>query len=325
MVISGTYNLVANPIWKNLVLQEIYLECDTSLAPVTINLFPISDLGRFWNVKIYVTDISNNAGINPITINAGSSGFPLVSDTINRQGFTNFTISFNGGSAVLSIACENTWSAFSETLIQEEGVSLPQRSVLNFTGAGAVVFDNAGKTEVNVSGVSSGNFGIFSQTVSSIPVTNTIVETSLINSGIGTLSVPPNGFIVGDCFVVIMTGIISSANNQQLTIRIKGNGSLLADTGLIALSTATNKNFILQVYFTVRAVGGVGVASIVTGGTFSYTKNAGLELEGTAFSTVNNTTFNTTVLNTLVVTAQWGASNPNNSIFSNQFSLNKTF
>ena len=95
MAISGTYNLVANPTWKNLVLQEIYLECDTTLAPVTINLFPISDLGRFWNVKIYVTDISNNAGTNPITINAGSSGLPLVSDTINRQGLTNFTINYN--------------------------------------------------------------------------------------------------------------------------------------------------------------------------------------------------------------------------------------
>jgi len=226
MAISGTYNLVANPTWKNLVLQEIYLECDTTLAPVTINLFPIFDLGRFWNVKIYVTDISNNAGTNPITINAGSSGLPLVSDTINRQGLTNFTINYNGGDAVLMIVTGNKWSAFSQTIlaqtgltykgawdansntptltsgvgtggdyyivsiagntnlngiidwqvgdwaifesatnmwqkidnhdvqayntIQEEGVSLPQRSIIDFQGSGVTASDNGAKTIVTV-------------------------------------------------------------------------------------------------------------------------------------------------------------------------------
>ena len=123
MAISGTYNLVANPTWKNLVLQEIYLECDTTLAPVTINLFPISDLGRFWNVKIYVTDISNNAGTNPITINAGSSGLPLVSDTVNCQGLTNFTINYNGGDAVLMVVTGNKWSAFSQTILAQTGLT----------------------------------------------------------------------------------------------------------------------------------------------------------------------------------------------------------
>ena len=401
MAISGTYNLVANSNWKNLVLQEIYLECDTTLAPVTINLFPISDLGRFWNVKIYVTDISNNAGTNPITINAGSSGLPLVSDTINRQGLTNFTINYNGGDAVLMIVTGNKWSAFSQTIlaqtgltykgawdansntptltsgvgtggdyyivsvagntnldgvidwqvgdwaifedatnmwqkidnhdvqayntIQKEGVDLPQRSIINFTGAGVNAFDIAGKTEVNITGVSSGNFGLFSQTASSAPITNTTVETSLLDGGVGTLSVPPNGFNVGDSFLAIMTGFLNSANNQQLEIRIRSNGSLLADTGIITLNTATNRDFNLQIYFTIQAIGGAGVASIVTGGNFAYTKNASTTLEGTAFSTRNNTTFNTTVLNTLVISAQWGASNPNNIIYSDIFTLTKTF
>jgi hypothetical protein len=479
MAISGTYGLVVDPQWKNLVLQEIYLECDTTLSPITINLFPISDLGRFWNVKIYVTDISNNAGANPITINA--DGF----DTINRQGVVNFTIDYNGGDATLFVVSENKWSAINQTIlaqtgltfkgawdansntptltsgvgvggdyyivsvagntnldgtidwqvgdwaifegttnmwqkidnhdvqayntvqnqgvalpqrsiidfqgsgvtatdngaktivtvpiqpayatiqeeggsltqqpiidfqgsgvtatngsgktivtvpiqpayatIQEEGSSLPQRSVLNFTGAGVTAFDNAGKTEVNVSGVSSGNFGLYSQTASSIPVTNTIIETSLLDGGVGTLSVPPNGFNVGDSFLAIMTGHLNSANNQQLEIRIRSNGSILADTGSLTINTATNQNFNLQIYFTIQSIGGLGVASIVTGGNFVYTKNASSSLEGTAFSTVTNTTFNTTVLNTLLITAQWGASNPNNSIYSEIFTLTKTF
>lgn len=395
MVITGTYDLVADPIWKNLVLQEIYLECDTSLAPVTINLFSITDLGRFWNVKIYVADISNNAGTHPITINAGGT------DTINRQGLVNFTVDFNGGDAVLNVVTVNKWSAFSQTIltqtgltyrgawnantntptltsgvgtagdyyivsvagntnldgvidwqvgdwaifedatnmwqkidnhdvqayntVENQGNALPQRSIINFTGAGVNAFDNAGKTEVNVTGVSSGNFGLFSQTASSAPITNTTVETSLLDGGVGTLSVPPNGFSVGDSFLAIMTGFLNSANNQQLEIRIRSNGSLLADTGIITLNTATNRDFNLQIYFTIQAIGGAGVASVVTGGNFAYTKNASTTLEGTAFSTRNNTTFDTTVLNTLVISAQWGASNPNNIIYSDIFTLTKTF
>ena len=38
-MITGTYDLIANTSWSLSQLQEIYLECDTSINPVTINLF----------------------------------------------------------------------------------------------------------------------------------------------------------------------------------------------------------------------------------------------------------------------------------------------
>jgi hypothetical protein len=323
MVITGTYDLVADPQWKNLVLQEIYLECDTTLAPVTINLFPISNLLRFWNVKIYISDIYSNAGVNNIIIN--SSGL----DFINRKGITDFIIDKSGGCCAISIISDIQWSVINQSYdyqtIQEEGVSLPQRRILNVTGAGAVAFDNNGVTELFISGVSSGNFGIFNQTVQSTPITNTTTENSLIATGIGTLSVPPNGFTVGDGFLVTVVGFLNCANNQELQIKIKSGSVIFADTGLIPLSNSTNQSFNLQVYFTVRAIGAVGVASIVTGGDFSYTKNVGSSFDGITFNTMNNSTFDTTILNTLSITAQWGASNPNNIIYSDIFTLTKTF
>jgi hypothetical protein len=48
-------------------------------------------------------------------------------------------------------------------------------------------------------------------------------------------------------------------------------------------------------------------------------------LEGFAFNQVNNTTFNTTISNTLDITVQWGAANAANSIYSDIFILNKTY
>lgn len=486
MAITGTYNLAADPIWRQLPLQEVYLECDTSTAPVTINLFPVSDLQRFWNVKIYVTDISNNAGTNPITINAGFSGLPLVQDTINRQGYNNFNIDYNGGDAVLMVVTENKWAVFSQTVlsqtglvykgawdaqnnvpflasgigvggeyyivsvagntnldgvidwqvgdwaifegttnvwqkvdnhdvqayntVQNQGVALPQRSIIDVQGSGATASDNGsktiitvpiqpaystiqeegssltqqpiidfqgsgvtatngvgktivtvpiqpaystiqeegasltqqpiidfqgtgvtatnglGKTIVTVNGaVPTTNFGLFTQTANSTPITGTAVESTLVGVGVGSLSVPANGFVIGDSFCAKLIGHISCVGTATIQIRVKSGSVVLGDTGITALDVTTNKHWEISIYFTVRNVGVAGVASIASGGAFSYIKNAGLNFEGADFSIVNSTTFDTTNLNTLNITAQWNSNNATNNIYSEIFTLTKTY
>lgn len=299
MVISGTYNLVVNPIWKNLVLEEIYLECDTSIAPVTINLFPISNLGRFWNVKIYVSDVSNNAGTNPITINSGSSGVPLVFDTINRQGLTSFTINYNGGDAVLMVVSENKWSAFSQTIlvqtgltfkgawnantntptlnsgigtggdyyivsvagntnldgvidwqvgdwaifedasnmwqkidnhdvqayntVQDEGFSLPQRSIINFIGSGVIAQDIGGKTVVQVAGL-GGSFvyGSFYDTTTQIVASGNVKAMELNTTDIASgVSITNNALGRPTRITVNQSGIYNLQFSAQLN-RISG-------------------------------------------------------------------------------------------------------
>jgi hypothetical protein len=166
---------------------------------------------------------------------------------------------------------------------------------------------------------------LYTQTNSSTPVTNTTTETSLLDGGVGTLTVPANGFQVGDSFHAILTGHISSVNNHKLQLRIKTNGTVLADTGQVIMSGATNKHWKLEIYFTVRTTGTSGAASIVTGGAFMYTKDASNAFEGANFSTETFTGFNTTVSNTLVITAQWDTADPGDSIYSEIFTLNKTY
>jgi hypothetical protein len=169
------------------------------------------------------------------------------------------------------------------------------------------------------------NYGLFAQTSSSSPVTNTTTESSLIKSGAGSLTVPENGFKVGDSFHAKLIGHISCNNSATIHLRVKSGSVLLADTGVIALDTTTNKHWEINVYFTIRALGAAGVASIASGGIFSYIKNSGLNFEGNNFSIVNDTTFDTTINNTLNITAQWGAANAANSIYSEIFTLNKTY
>lgn len=171
----------------------------------------------------------------------------------------------------------------------------------------------------------STNFGLYSQTSSSTPISGTTNELSLLDGGVGSLSVPANGFQVGDSFHAIMTGHINSANNQTFQIKIKANTIILADTGLIPIATTTAKHFKLEVFFTIRQLGVAGVGSIASGGAFQYIKNASSNFEGVNFSTENASTFDTTINNTLVVTGQWGSNNASNSIYSEIFTLNKTY
>ena len=173
--------------------------------------------------------------------------------------------------------------------------------------------------------ITAGSYGLYTQTNTSTVITNTTTESSLLDGGLGTLTVPANGFKVGDSFHAILTGHISSVNNHTLTIKIKTGSIILADTGAITMAGATNKHWKLEAYFTIRAIGSAGNASIVTGGTFFYTKDASNNFEGTNFSTETSIGFDTTINNTLAITAQWGTANTGDKISSEIFTLNKTY
>jgi len=173
--------------------------------------------------------------------------------------------------------------------------------------------------------IPSVNYGLFAQTETSTPITGTIAEQSLIGNGVGTLSVPANQFKVGDSFRAVLTGHIFSASNQTLNVRIKANSIILVDTGLIAIGVTTNRHWKLDIDFTVRAIGISGVAQIVAGGSFQYNRNPSANFEGIGFSTETFTGFDTTILNTLSITGQWGSTNATNNISSEICTLNKTY
>ena len=172
----------------------------------------------------------------------------------------------------------------------------------------------------------STNYGLYVSTANSTPINNTIIPGSLIGSGVGSLSVPANAFKVGDSLHLKMMGHLSCANNMGFTINVTADGGvILGTTGALTLAACTNKHWELNMYFTIRALGAATVAQIMSGGIFSYTKNASDAFQGTNFTELNNTTFDTTVLNTLSVTGQWLSLNAANSIYSEVCILNKLY
>ena len=163
-------------------------------------------------------------------------------------------------------------------------------------------------------------FGLYAQTVQSATVTNTTTETSIIGSGVGGLTVAPNTFELGASYHGKIGGLISNQNNDDITVRIKKDGDVLATTGLITLETTSNQGWECELDFTIASLGASG--SIVTNGNFAYNRNTG-SLEGFVFQ--DTQPIDTTVSNTLDITVEWGQAKNQDEIYSANFVLFKTY
>lgn len=171
----------------------------------------------------------------------------------------------------------------------------------------------------------AGTNGLFAQTAVGTLITNTTVETSLVGTGVGTLTVPANGFNVGDSFTVKLCGPLSCANNETIHIRLKSNGVVIADAGIFQMKIATDKFFELIADFTITKIGAAGVAELFVNGQYSYNQNANTQLDGVNFALISNTTFDTTITNTLTITAEWGLAKTANKIQSQNFVLTRVY
>jgi hypothetical protein len=169
--------------------------------------------------------------------------------------------------------------------------------------------------------------GLYAQTGNSAVVTNTIVESSIIDGGVGSLVIPANGFQVGDSFRAEFGGVISvKPGGDSLILRIKAGSIVLCSTTInMPAVPVPGAVWELAISFTIRALGGPTVASIVTLGNIHFIKAASSSPESFAFNVLNNTTFDTTVSNTLDVTIEWGSADTDNSIYSDVFVLTKTY
>jgi len=231
-----------------------------------------------------------------------------------------------------------------------EGLAVPQNSIVIAAklNSGATVASSnemkfvAGSNEFNYNGTdinftntittSKGNLNIasinnltpaggsFSQT-SSVVIADTTTESTIIGSGQGSLSVPADKFRLAGSYRVSAGGVMSCLNNTDLTIRLYGGSTgstLLGTIPTITVPTSTGKWWGIEFYFTIRALGGAGVASFSFRGKYEQNVDSQNALIGQSVHSIENTNFDTTILNTLNITAQWGAASPSNTFTTTQ-------
>jgi hypothetical protein len=282
-----------------------------------------------WNVGDWAIFIDGTTNVWQKVDNHEIQSYNFIQDegsALPQQSVIDFqgagvTASNGTGKTIVTIPIQPAYAT-----IQDKTIALPQRNTIDFQGLGVQATDNGSKTIVTIlSGLPATAYGLYAQTANSTIITATIAESSLIGSGVGTLTVPTNGFFVGASFRADLGGVLNAKNGDAIRIRVKSGSVVLGDSGPQTLPATTNAIWQLAINFTVRQIGSAGVASIVTLGEFHNTKSSNNQQEGFAFNTVNSTTFNTTITNTLDVTAEFSSTSALNSIYSDIFVLNKIY
>lgn len=145
--------------------------------------------------------------------------------------------------------------------------------------------------------------------LSTVTVANSIVETSLIGSGVGSLVFPANYFTVGKTLRINANGFHSSVANPDITIKVKLNSTIILNSEAVASHADVNSEFIITGEVCFRTIGQNG--TIFAQGVYTEagpSSNTG-DMVNTAAITIN-----TTIAQTLTITAQWGTASNSNTI-----------
>ena len=169
--------------------------------------------------------------------------------------------------------------------------------------------------------------GLFMITSDGPLISNTTNEINLIEGStlVGTNQVPANGFEISSFHANYSGSFNSLGGGRTLALRVRSNGSVLAEFPAIQLTNAPNEYFEAELDFSIRSLGGPGVASISTNVDFTYGDQGANSWRGERACVVNSTTFDTTVLSELVITAQFSDANPNLNIQCFQAFVNRVF
>lgn len=290
---------------------------------LTFNTIPINNSLE----KVLVIDSGGTINYRELSTITGGSGTNTFVTGFTYDDANTFTILRNGGLSDLTTSINNvTGFTINGDLTISGDTNISETPQIDTNPVLQLLTRDSSSGDVKIKPVPNTlNYGLFSQTGDSLTISATTTESSIVDGGLGTLSVPANGFSIGDSFRAVLGGIFSNNNGQTIRIRLKSGSVVLADSGVQTLTSHTNAVFKLSVDFTIRSIGAAGTASIVTLGSFQSIKKNSADLTGFGFDFTNNTTFDTTIPNTLDITVQWGSTSTSNQIKTKTFILNKTY
>jgi hypothetical protein len=149
----------------------------------------------------------------------------------------------------------------------------------------------------------------FSQTENKT-VSNTVLETTLLGAGAGSLIIPAGSLVIGSIIRVNARGIISDTGTPTLQLRFKIGSTTYLDFGAVTFPTLTGTHaWSLSADITIRTIGASGTAIGNGIASVSVVGSPDMETSNTATSVIA-----TTVPNTMELTVQWGTANASNSI-----------
>lgn len=138
-------------------------------------------------------------------------------------------------------------------------------------------------------------------------IANTVTETTLFGTVVGTLTLPANFLIAGRTIRITMRGHVSTTGTPNLTIRSKFGSTELVTTTAFNAGTLSNIGWTWTCDITCRSTGASG--TVVASATFAW--NNGSQRNAVKTTT---TTIDTTATQAVNVTAEWGTASASNTI-----------
>jgi hypothetical protein len=169
--------------------------------------------------------------------------------------------------------------------------------------------------------------GLFMITSNGPLISDTTDEINLIEGAslVGRNQVLANGFEISSFHANYSGSFDSLGGGRTLALRIRSNGAVLAEFSGIQLTNAPGEFFETELDFSIRSLGGPGVASISTNIDFTYGDKGANTWRGERSCVVNSTTFDTTIDNELVITAQFSDADPDLNMQCLQAFVTRTF
>ena len=161
-------------------------------------------------------------------------------------------------------------------------------------------------------------------------VTNTDAESNILDGEMrGTLSIPENSLLKGDSFELNLGAIIDTTSNANINIRLTNSfGIPIFETGYFEIADAYIGSILdLKINFTVRAIGGLSSASVVSMCSLIIANPVALggKVIDMNFLSVNDSNFDTTSINELLVSIIFSKITTENAITTELFNLSKTY
>jgi hypothetical protein len=214
------------------------------------------------------------------------------------------------GSASFAVAASSTlriWLDDAGTLTS--GASWPTTphvrlaTVVTGTTSVTTVTDERRPPTVNRPGV-----GLAFVATAPITVSNTVTESTLFGTGVGSLSLPANFWAPGRVLRVRIKGVFSTTGTPNVTLRGKLGATTIVSSGAVAtVGTIANLAWTLELELMCRSAGVTG--TIIGQGMFRYSGQAPIGLPATASITID-----TTAASAINATIEWGTASGSNTI-----------
>ena len=147
----------------------------------------------------------------------------------------------------------------------------------------------------------------------SVTIANTDAESEIMGTGLGSKTLPPNFFTVGQHITAKIKGVMETTGNPTIRLRTYLGGNLLADSGDVSLGPTSGPVFMsVEFGYTCRTAGSSGTG--IGQARFLYDTGNAEGIIGAVMTTP--AALNTTVANVILITIEWGTASESNSLVS---------